>query len=344
MKQRKASSLVTNPSLCQRKDNRGVSIISLIITIIVIVIIAAVVIYTGFSRNIEETQVSKILTEFDEVESAIIVRGRMHHFNETLYQLEGMPCSTQPLVVNNVTYGEGYYRVTPNILEGLGVTSVVKEYLVNYDTGDVLVIEPYYLSGKEVYRKSDMVDTYTGEEVISEGEYDEKQGVNRPVVVSGMLPVIYNGSNWVVVSPDDEDWYDYSLTTGGGPQRYANVMLLDDTKLKGTDGTTYTNEQIRSMNLDDLVGMTVVSGSEGSMFVWIPRFTYKEEDGEKSIVYSHLTQDYTNDGYLKEPAFYFGEYTGADDDVNENSGYVAGGKELTGIWISKYEAGYVQEP
>ncbi len=57
-------------------------------------------------------------------------------------------------------------------------------------------------------------------------------------------------------------------------------------------------------------------------------------------MYSKLTSDYLLDGYIKSPAFYFGEYQGATG-ANSNAGFIAGGKELTGIWISKYEAKYV---
>jgi hypothetical protein len=94
------------------------------------------------------------------------------------------------------------------------------------------------------------------------------------------------------------------------------------------------------MNPQNRVGLKIES--EGSMFVWIPRYTYKDNGpGQpQSIVYSKLTNDYTLNGYIKSPAFYFGEYKGATAE-NDNEGFVAGGRELTGIWISKYEAKYI---
>lgn len=325
------------------KSNRGISLLSLIITIIVILIIAAIAIMNGFSKNIDEAQFSKIYNEILEVENAVSQRGFEHKLDAIVYPYEKNQIYSKEnaITVNNVTYGEGYYLVTPVELEKLGVTGATREYVVNYATGDVILKEPYYLADKEVYTKEDMLEVYTNNSVITNAEYDQKKRVNKPVLTDGMLPVIFDGSNWIVVSKNDEEWYDYSIDSTGGPLRYANVMLMDDTTVKDSSGKIYSNEELRGMNLENIIGMKVLT--EGSMFVWIPRYTFKEEsDGSKSIVYSKLTQDYTLNGYVKNPAFYYGEYTGAENTEKSNTGYTAGGKELTGIWISKYEAGYIE--
>lgn len=324
------------------KSNNGVSLISLVITIIIIVILAAVVVYNGYNKNIEEATVAKMFNEFVEVENAITQRGYEHKLDSEAYPYESSKeyTATSSITINNIKYEDGYYLVTPSELEKLDVTSASREYVVNYSTGDVILKEPFYWDNKEVYTKKDLLEIYTKNNVITEAQYDEKKGVNRPILLDGMLPVKYNGTAWYVTSVNDEKWYDYSPASSGGPVRYANVMLLDDTTLKDSAGNLLTNEKIRGMNIENLVGMQVQI--EGSMFVWVPRYTYKEEgDGSISIVYSNLTKDYTGNGYVKSPAFYYGEYTGADSSLEENSGYVAGGKELTGIWISKYQAGYL---
>lgn len=326
----------------RRKQNRGVSLISLIITIIVIIIIAAIAIYNGFTDNVDEALFSKAYNEFIEVENAITQRGYEHKLDATVYPYENKKAysDVDTITINNITYGDGYYLVTATELEKLGISGITREYIVNYSTGEVILKEPYYLDEKAVYTKDDMLDIYSDQSVITKAEYDEKKGVNKPVLMDGMLPVKYDGSNWVIIDKNDEEWYDYSTNSQGGPVRYANVMLMDDTILRDTIGREYTNEQLRGMNLENLIGMEVVK--EGSMFVWIPRYTYKEEsDGTKTIVYSNLTRDYTLNGYTKSPAFYYGEYTGAETTEKNNTGYVAGGTDVTGIWISKYEAGYL---
>jgi hypothetical protein len=147
-----------------------------------------------------------------------------------------------------------------------------------------------------------------------------------------MIPVKRDGSNWVVCSRDDNEWYDYSIVDSG-PVRYANVMLLDDITLVNPEtNTILSNSQIRSKRAEDLVGCIVEK--EGSMFIWIPRYTYKSSTNE--IVYSKLTSDYLEQGYEKASAFHNGN-------VEAEAGQeiiAADGKELTGIWISKYQASY----
>lgn len=320
--------------------NKGISLIALVITIVVMILLAAIVIINGFTRNVDEANFAKMYNEFMEVENAISQRGFEYKLDSTIYPYlsDEVYSDTNTITINNVTYGKGYFLVTPSKLEELGVTSVAREFVVNYETGDVVLKEPYFWKDKEVYKKDDLLDVYTNNAIIRDGEYDEEKGVNKPILLDGMLPIKYTGSYWEVTSIDDKEWYDYSVS-GSGPLRYANVMLLDDTVLTDTAGNRLSNEKIRGMNLENLVGMRVEK--EGSIFVWIPRYTYKEEgDGSTSIVYSNLTKDYTKNGYIKSPAFYYGEYTGANSSLEDNTGYVAGGKELTGIWISKYQAGY----
>jgi len=342
MKKNKKIVSETSQEVSGIKFNRGISLMSLIITVIVIIIIAGIAIYNGFTKNVDEAQIAKVYNEFIEVENAISQRSYEHKLDATVYPYVSTQSfsTTQPITINDMTYGDGYSLVTPEDLETLGVEGAVREYVVNYATGDVVLKEPYRVSDKVVYTKEDLLEIYTNKAVITDAEYDKEKGVNKPVLTEGMLPVKYDGSNWIVVDKDDKEWYDYSVDSQGGPLRYANVMLMDDTSLSDVSGRTYSNEELRGMNLENLVGMKVEE--EGSMFIWIPRYTFKEEsDGTKSIVYSNLTKDYTGNGYTKSPAFYYGEYNGAETTDKNNTGYVAGGKEVTGIWISKYEAGYI---
>lgn len=324
-------------------DKKGVSLVSLVVTIIVIIVLAAIVFLSGYEKNIEEASFSKMLNEFIEVENAVTQRGYEHKLDNTVYPYVSKKefSDENSITINNVTYGDGYHLITAVELEKLGVTSVSRDFIVNYSTGDVVLNKAYFWDNKEVYTKKDLLEVYTNNAVIADAEYDEKKGVNKPILLEGMLPVRYNGTNWYVTSVNDENWYDYSTGSDGGPLRYANVMLMDDTTLRDSNGNLLTNEKIRGMNIENLVGMIVEI--EGSMFIWIPRYTFKEEsNGTTSIVYSNLTKDYTQNGYTKSPAFYFGEYAGAESTEENNSGYIAGGKELTGIWISKYEAGYIE--
>ncbi|OGO83482.1 MAG: hypothetical protein A2Y18_07640 [Clostridiales bacterium GWD2_32_19] len=126
---------------------------------------------------------------------------------------------------------------------------------------------------------------------------------NIPKLVTGMTPVKWVGTTETETISTDPLWYLYNgdiESTVGGTQytadKWANVKLVD-----------------------------------GSLFVWIPRYTYniKESGGTSKIwiKYSNGTIDDTslnaansNTPFKVHPAFNFG------------------GKQLTGIWVAKFEA------
>ena len=136
--------------------------------------------------------------------------------------------------------------------------------------------------------------------------------VNKPKLMTGITAIKFNepagdekakeGST-VKTTDTDAAWYDYDA------KKWANAQTQD-----------------------------------GSMWVWIPRFAYKVNSSTKTfdVVFLKDTtntyldngteKDAEKEGYIVHPAF-----------KNESStGYENGGwdKELTGIWVSKFEAGY----
>ncbi|MBO5179323.1 MAG: hypothetical protein J6B87_03155 [Clostridia bacterium] len=314
------------------KNNKGISLVSLIFTIIVIIILASIVIYYGYTQNINKATFSRIYNEMQEITTAVQERHAAHRINGSSYPYIGTKLTDESAItINGIKYGNGYYLVSQKQLsDELGVSNVTREYVVNYETGEIVSKEPIYMEEKVVYTIQQLIENeLNGELLTKSGEYDEEKGVNKPILTEGMVPVKYSSGKWIVTTEDDTEWYDYSADV----DQWANVMLLDDLELQGM-----TNEQVRESNIEELKNKVV--STEGSMFVWIPRYTYKEVGGSYEIVYSRLTTDYVTDGYIKNPAFYFGEYTGAETDMSSNSGYKAGGKELMGIWVSKYSAGY----
>ena len=136
--------------------------------------------------------------------------------------------------------------------------------------------------------------------------------VNKPKLMTGMTAIKFNeptgdekAKEGTTVKTTDTDaaWYDYDA------KKWANAQTQD-----------------------------------GSMWVWIPRFAYKVNSSTKTfdVVFLKDTtntyldngteKDAEKEGYIVHPAF-----------KNESStGYENGGwdKELTGIWVSKFEAGF----
>ena len=145
------------------------------------------------------------------------------------------------------------------------------------------------------------------------------QNQNPPVLLEGMKAITFEEGNETpkVLGQEEQKegtWYEYirqtEATEAGGTSRWANAMTQD-----------------------------------GSMWVWIPRFAYKiqwdreEQTGKIEVVFLQGTTNYNKEGkdvtklgYIVHPAF---------QDGTENQ--FANGewdKEITGIWVSKFEAGF----
>ncbi len=290
-------------------NNKGISIITLIITIVIIIILAGMSIYYGLDKNIGETTNTMSYNEIFDVSESVSQRTLLNRINPDKYKLIGEKLTdANPKKINEITYGDGWYELLAKESSKLGLENVKKNYVVNYKTGEVISYDPVYYENEEFFSSNDIKEAIGGETSATlAGLYDSVKGVNKPILVPGMIPVKNVSNEWYVTNADDEKWYDYSA----GSQAWANIMLTDEITVEGFS----TNEALRSASLSELEGKKVTK--EGSMFVWIPRYT---SNASNEIVYSNLTEDFTDEGFILNPAFTDGD------------------QELTGIWISKYDA------
>ena len=167
----------------------------------------------------------------------------------------------------------------------------------------------------------------------SEDLEEDPTGANRPVLAEGMIPITYDGSNWVKADQYGayNNWYDY------GNQKWANAVMVTSTKRE-----TY-------MNAD--VGITIPENDILAYYVWIPRYKYKLfnatyasgtspqvidvtfENGSSStgtVTCTHGTngaetcQNKSNGNWYTHPAFTM---------INASGNKT----ELKGIWAGKFE-------
>ena len=162
---------------------------------------------------------------------------------------------------------------------------------------------------------------------------EDPSGANRPVLADGMIPITYDGSNWVKANATGvyNEWYDY------GNQKWANAVMVTTAKRD-----TY-------MNAD--VGITIPENDILAYYVWIPRYKYKLfnatyasgtspqvidvtfENGSSStgtVTCTHGTngaetcQNKSNGNWYTHPAFTM---------INASGNKT----ELKGIWAGKFE-------
>ena len=291
------------------KKNKGISLIALVVTIVVMIILAGVSIFYGTRENITTAYETDMYTEILNVSDAAYQRSITNRLDSVRYPFVGTPLTdAAPQVVNNVSYGDGWYLLKVTDHTELGLENVENEYIVNYLTGEVVSLKPILHDDEEYYTSNEIKQIIGEEETpVSDDLYDFAKGVNKPILLTGMIPVRNANGKWLVTNESDERWYDYSAEN----KVWANVMLYDEITISG-----YTNEDVRNASLAELDGREVET--YGSMFVWLPRHT----SNGTSVAYSKLLEDYTKDGY------------------SLSSSFTKDSKPVTGIWISKYDSDY----
>ena len=181
----------------------------------------------------------------------------------------------------------------------------------------------------------DSGDGDTGGDIVAQidGSWDEDKKVNSPELMEGMTAIYWDDEGIEHELTDSstkeewDNWYDY--TGEKGTNKWANVVTKDS------------------------------SGNITGYFVWIPRYAYKIEDklfessesgqgGTISIKFLQGTTDNDETGttigrefkysgnamtdYVVHPAF--------TDGTGNNFKNGEWDKEVSGFWVSKYEAGY----
>ncbi len=156
-----------------------------------------------------------------------------------------------------------------------------------------------------------------------EEDYNDNSGANKPELLDNMIPIKYDGSNWVCADTT-EAWYNYDN------QEWANAAVLNKGVTKNI-GDTITEDEI------------------ALWYVWIPRYKYQLFNANNGSIAAQLINiqfesgtattgtvsctdaiatsgsssetctNASNGNWYTHPAFTFGE------------------EEMTGFWVGKFE-------
>lgn len=311
------------------KQDRGITLVTLIIAIIIMIIISSVIIYNA-STGMDTKALNSMYNDIT------ILKNRVDIYYA---QYQALPVIKIPytniahIKNKNVNDNDNYYVVDLESLENVTLTygKDYKEYkqLQNTDKTDLYIINEkshtiYYVEGITL----DNINYYTIPNEYSKVEISIN--CNPPKLGMGMTPVKWNGTEFIKTKEYDAEWYDY-IDTSLGQER--------NSKSKWANAKT----------------------EDESMWVWIPRFAYKityvdtndkSQGGTIDIVflknntnYDFYGNDVTNASYIDEngikgayivhPAFQDGTKNGfANGEWDE---------EITGFWMAKFEAGYAGE-
>ena len=162
----------------------------------------------------------------------------------------------------------------------------------------------------------------------SEDLAEDPTGANRPVLVEGMIPITYDGTNWIKADEYGayNNWYDY------GNQKWANAVMVTSSKRD-----TYMNAN---------AGTVVPEADILAYFVWIPRYKYKLFNATYASGTSAQVIDVTFENGTSTTGTVTCTYNtnGAETCQNKANGnwythpaFTLGDTELKGIWVGKFE-------
>ena len=145
------------------RNNKGITLIALTITIIILLILASITIYSG-KESIKKAQLESLKTNMllikakakEYVEQASFKNGvnKSEISEEAKNELKGKEANASDYSKQNITIngGEILYKLTSDNLKEMGLKDVKlgsnEEYLVKYNIKDVTV-EVYNTSGYE---------------------------------------------------------------------------------------------------------------------------------------------------------------------------------------------------
>ena len=157
---------------------------------------------------------------------------------------------------------------------------------------------------------------------------EDPSGANRPVLAEGMIPITYDGTNWIKVDKYGtyNNWYDY------GNQKWANAVMVTSSKRD-----TY-------MNAD--VGTVVPEADILAYYVWIPRYKYKLFNATYASGTSAQVIDVTFENGTSTTGTVTCSYDTSGNETCQNKAngnwythpaFTFGDTELKGIWVGKFE-------
>jgi prepilin-type N-terminal cleavage/methylation domain-containing protein len=149
-------------------------------------------------------------------------------------------------------------------------------------------------------------------------EVYEKYGAYvNPELATGMIPVKYDGTNWVKADANNinKDWYDYAT------QKWANAVTVLENGI-----------QTRSYYQNANVGTIIEAGDMNTMLVWIPRYKYKlwNAQGTNGTTPSEIDVVFERKGDIKSTGSTNGTYL-------THPAFTFGSNELNGMWVGKFE-------
>ena len=163
------------------------------------------------------------------------------------------------------------------------------------------------------------------EEYVYKIPFDvDNSGANSPELLDNMVPIYYNGENWIVSDGTQQSWYNYET------KEWANAVVLNTSK-----------------NVGDVVNESDID----LWYVWIPRYKYKlfnanngSVDPQEIDIAFESGTDTTGTVKCTDNISGTDGTTSSETCTNASNGnwythpaFTFGDEQLTGFWVGKFE-------
>lgn len=149
------------------KNNKGITLVSLVITIIILIIITSVTIYTG-NNVIKQVTLQNVNTDMMLIKAKVKTIAEQAKFNKDNSNYKGTPLVqvfdnkkidklVDEEIVEDITK---YYLLSKSDLDSMGLEKIdiADGYLVNYENEEVIYVKGFKNGDKVYYKLSDMKD------------------------------------------------------------------------------------------------------------------------------------------------------------------------------------------
>ncbi len=152
------------------KQNHGITLVSLVITIIVLIIITGIAIFAGTS-TIKSTKIAGFMTELELIQEKVntiyekrkLNKEDINYYSSLGQNISIIDSSKLANLLNGVSE-EGYYYFSKEDLKKLDLDNISQEVIINFETRDVASINGILVEDKMCYRLIDF-PSYRGQNV-----------------------------------------------------------------------------------------------------------------------------------------------------------------------------------
>ena len=339
------------------KDNKGITLITLIITIILMSILVSVATYSGINtyKNMQVTkfvaQMQLIQAKVDDLAEANETEGLGEDITEAQKNVLDLAYKNDEVKDYNDDYKSKYrYFSTENLKTQLDIDDVEDEVLINFETREVVS-----LNGVE-YKETKYYTQYklpNGQSIINSNATTSRElafaletsidglncslTINHISITNGTLSFAEtdsegNKSNWQMVTnyTEKDNEYTANISKSGNYTFRLQDNTSKDYYLEKTIVITLTNRPKTNLILGFYdygvdSSLWAYTQKDSINYVWIPRFAYKIDETTNTTNIKFIKGNSniaTDNTYINDEWTLPGKFTAED------------GTELTGIWIS----------